>query len=164
MCVYSLATIRCEKSREHGSVLQNVKYEGCSCCRWEDRQEIRDTRCSLKSRGGDTLLTVYSEVQCEGPLRLVACGCVHENAPEEPARKGRTVPGRGRQGHSPCEGTRGGAGGGASGRKAAWALSSRTATFYPTEGGTSLQSGENRCIRVMLLMAFPLQKRMFCPR
>lgn len=80
-------------------------------------------RCFLKSRGREDLADGFTpRVQCEGPLRLVACGCIHENAPEEPARKGRTVPGRGRQGQ-PCEGTEGAWEEGEvhPGRKAAWA-------------------------------------------
>lgn len=94
-------------------------------------------RCFLTSQGRWLLGDGFtSRVQCEGPLRLATCGCIHENVPEEPARKGRTIPSRGRQVQSAARGQRGL---GRRERRLPVQVSSRTATFYPSEGGTSLQ-------------------------
>lgn len=167
-CVYSPATIRCEKSREHDEYCKREIRRLLMLQVGERPTRNKGQRCFLKSRGRGHLADGFTpRVQCEGPLRLVARGCIHENAPEEPASKGRTVPGRGWQGHSPARGPRG--------RRRRerciqdgrlpGQLSSRTATFYPAEGGTSLQSRREQVYQSHVAeVAFPLQKRMFCPR
>ena len=110
-------------------------------------------RCFLKSRGREHLADGFTpRVQCEGPLRLVACGCIHENAPEEPARKGRTVPGRGRQGQA-LRGDRGGAGGGRGASRTEGCLGScrhGQRRFILQKGALPYSPGESSCIRVML--------------
>ena len=108
-----------------------------------------------------------SRVQCEGPLRLVACGCIHENVPEEPARKGRTAPRRGRQMHSPVRGQRGRGVGGGESRTEGYLCRCRHGQqcFILAKGALPYSPGESKVYQIYVAeVAVPLQKRKFCPR